>query len=257
MNPSDAEHYQALLAALAPVDGWVARISATANRPRPQAGSPMDADDKRVAPYHISHACWHSLSHAVDHLACLSALLRVAGMVNMYAPYTLVRGAHENACSAVWMLQPARRTERLARRLRFGVNDINHGEEAAHLTRQEGPKTKAERITQVRQIAAQCGVAEDLAVKTASYKEIVNAAGDGHDWNLLAWKLCSGIAHGDLWATKAAMEMAPIPSHAAPDVGTFAVSANIRLLIMMAAVAVKMTERGWQLFDARSRSPRI
>ena len=66
----------------------------------------MQGDDDRLNPYHISHASWSSLSHAVDHLHCLRAVLRDAAIVPMYAPYTLVRAAFENACAAVWLLQP-------------------------------------------------------------------------------------------------------------------------------------------------------
>jgi hypothetical protein len=40
-----------------------------------------------------------------------------------------VRAALENACAAVWMLQPPRRADRLARRLRFAVTDIRNGEQ--------------------------------------------------------------------------------------------------------------------------------
>src|SRR5882672_614915 len=47
----------------------------------------------------------------------------------MYAPFSLVRAALENACAAVWMLQPPRRADRLARRLRFAVTDIRNGEQ--------------------------------------------------------------------------------------------------------------------------------
>lgn len=233
---------------------WVSRIDATADPPRPERGSPMHADDRRLAPYQLSHACWHSLSHAVDHLNCLRSLLQDAGVVHMYAPYTLVRGALENACASVWLLRPRSRAERVIRRLRFAVNDINHGEEAKALTGRQGPRSKGERIAQIRSIAKQCGVDENKAVKTAGYKEIINAASDGNQLILLAWKLCSGIAHGDFWTTPAAAQMISMAEEPS-EVGAFAVSARVGLLMQMTALAVNITSIGWQLYDQRCWSP--
>jgi hypothetical protein len=255
VDSQEAEDYKALVRALEPVNGWVAQTSADTNRQRPQPGSPMKGDDDRLDPYQISHSCWHSLSHAVDHLHCLQVLVKDAGMIHMYGPYTLVRGALENACAAVWMLQPARRAERVERRLRFATTDIGHGEEARELTGQQGPRTKAERLDQVRQIARRCGVPEKAALRPASYKDIVRTASSGDPVIVLTWKLCSGIAHGDFWTTPAAAQMVPMASTAPPTVGAFAISAKVSLPAKMTTLAVMMTRLGWQLYDQRFRPP--
>jgi hypothetical protein len=257
MEGRDAESYADLLRVLAPVVDWAARLDGEPTQRRPERGSPMQADDERLNLYQISFATWHSLSHAVDHLNCLRALVHDARVLHMYAPYTLVRGALENACASVWMLQSPDRTERVLRRLRIAVNDISHGEEARALTGQIGPRTKAERLAQVRQIARQCGADEDQAVKTVGYKEIVSAAGDGNPIFVLAWKLCSGIAHGDFWTTRAAADMVPLLGQSTPPgSGAFAVSANIGRLVQMTSLAVGMTRRGWQLYDTCRGSPK-
>ena len=70
---------------------------------------------------------------------------------------------------------------------------------------------------------------------------------------LLTWNACSGIAHGDLWATFAAASMTGLPGGSA-EVGTFAITANTRLLADFTTIAVHMTGRGWDLYDLRSRS---
>jgi hypothetical protein len=118
----------------------------------------MCGDDYRLHPYELRHAAWHSLSHAVDHLGCLRALLGDAKVVHMYAPFSLVRAALENACAAVWMLQPPRRADRLTRRLRFAVTDIRNGEQVKKLTRQPGPRTEQERMEELRTIASRAGL---------------------------------------------------------------------------------------------------
>lgn len=123
MNDEDGPYFAELLRVLGESGAWAARIGPAANPLRPAPRSPLRGDDDRAHPYEVSHAAWHSLSHAVDHLSCLRALLGDAKVVHMYAPFSLVRSALENACAAVWMLQPPRRADRLVRRLRFAVTD--------------------------------------------------------------------------------------------------------------------------------------
>jgi hypothetical protein len=255
VDGQDAVHYGQLLHVLEQIDPWLARIDPEAKPPRPHPTSPMGGDDERLKPYHISHASWSSLTHAVDHLHCLRSVLREAAVLQMYAPYTLIRAALENACAAVWLLQPPRRSDRVTRRLRLAMNDINYGEAARAITGQTGPRTREERIAGVRRIASQCAVDEKAATRKAGYGDIVKAVGDDDQLIFLIWNTCSGIAHGDFWSTRAATEMVPRPGAASPDVGTFAISANVGLLAQFTTIAVGMTSRGWNLYDQRSRSP--
>lgn len=136
----------------------------------------------------------------------------------MYAAFSLVRAVLENACAAVWMLQPPQRAERLARRLRFAVTDIRNGEEVKEITGQPGPRPKQDRIEEVRAIAARAGIAEDSVSRGAGYKEIVQAAGGGTgpaaDVTYLSWKLCSGMAHGDFWPTWSGLDRVELPGGA-------------------------------------------
>jgi hypothetical protein len=254
VDDQDAANYQDLLDALSKIDPWLARIDPRASRPGPQTASPMLGDDNRLKPYHMSHASWAALSHAVDHLSCLRSVVRDAGVVHMYAPYTLVRAALENASTSVWLLAPPGRPQRLTRRLRLAVRDINYGEDAKAITGEAGPRTREERIEGVRAIARTCGLDETAATRSAGYKEIIKAVGDDSQVTLLAWNACSGIAHGDFWTTPAVMRMVPIAG-GSTDVGTFSLSANVGLLAKFTTLAVQMTNNGWQLYDQRSRQP--
>jgi hypothetical protein len=129
----------------------------------------MRGDDGRLHPYERSHAAWHSLGRAVDHLTCLRAVLGGARVVPMYAGFSLVRAVLENACAAVWMLQPPQRPERLTRRLRFAVTDIRNGEEAKEVIGQPGPRPRQDRLEEVRAIAAGAGIAESSVRSGAGY----------------------------------------------------------------------------------------
>ncbi|MFF0372600.1 hypothetical protein [Micromonospora sp. NPDC005087] len=100
----------------------------------------------------MSHAAWHSLSHAVDHLNCLRTLLKDAHMMHMYAPYPIPRGV-ENACAAVWLLAPDDRAERILRRLRLAALDIRGG-----------PSVSAHSPVHIARSRTQCSVlCRDLA----------------------------------------------------------------------------------------------
>ena len=165
VDDKDRALYAELLRVLGEVDGWVARMDSAADRPQRQSGSPLRADDDRLHPYELSHAAWHSLIHAVDHLNCLQTVLRDAGLIHMFAPYSLVRSALENACAAVWMLHPPSRPERVARRLRFAAEDIRNGENVKELIGETGPRSKQERMDQVHDVAKRAGVNEATAAR--------------------------------------------------------------------------------------------
>lgn len=146
MDDEDGKYLAETLRVLGEAEAWAARTAAEAARLRPAPGSSLRGDDDQAFPYALSHAVWDALDHAVDHLTCLQALLRDARVIHRFAPYALVRGALENACAAVWMLEPPRRADRLARRLRLAIDDVRNGEQARQLTGQQGPCSKQDRL---------------------------------------------------------------------------------------------------------------
>src|SRR5690349_15715455 len=96
-------------------------------------GSALCGDDRRSAPYHVSHEAWQRLDSAVDHLFALKVLIADAGVLPTYAPFTLLRAAIENAASAVWLLDPSSRSERVLRRLRLEAANAKNSDRAVSL----------------------------------------------------------------------------------------------------------------------------
>lgn len=239
------------------VEPWLKRMDPDGPHERPRERSAMRRDDKETRPYELSQAAWHSLSHAVDHLHCLRTLLKDAHLMHMYAPYSLARAALENASTAVWLLAPDDRSERILRRLRFAALDIRGGEAAKKLIGATGPKSEAERLAEVRAIAQRRGLNESAAVNHVSYAEIVKAAGDtmpgGNKPFLLTWKMCSAIAHGDFWATLNVVSRMELPG-APAGLAHLKITANVDTLFFAVFFAVEMTDAGWHLYDERSRS---
>jgi hypothetical protein len=179
--------------------------------------------------------------------------------MHMYAPYSLVRAALENASAAVWLLHPDDRAERILRRLRFAALDIRNGEEARRLVgAPAGPKSEAERIEQICGLAQRRGVDEAAVVakRPVSYREIVKSAANtrrgGETAYMITWKMCSGIAHGDMWTTINVVSREELPG-APPDIAHLKITAKVETLMLGVYFAVDMTDAGWGLYDERSR----
>jgi hypothetical protein len=258
MDDEDGKHLAELLRVLREAEAWAVRTNHGGPRPLPAPGSAMRGDDERTAPYHLSHAAWHLLSNAVDHLSCLRALLGDAKIIHMYAPFSLVRGALENACGAVWLLQPPQRPDRLTRRFRLAIADIRNGEQARKLTGQLGPRTAQERIDEIHTSARRAGIEQAALKDKPGYSEIVKTVDDsGLASSVIeaSWRLCSGFAHGDWWSTLSVSRKTLVPESDREGVGTFKVEMNLGLLMRVTTIAVSETRHGWQLHDQRCRSP--
>jgi hypothetical protein len=257
MDGEDGKHLAEILRVLSEIDPWAARTNAGASRLRPDPQSPLGADDAVTHPYDLSHVVWRHLSNAVDHLSCMRAVLGGAKVIHMYAPFTLVRGALENACAVLWLLQPASRRERLIRRFRLAVTDIRHEYQAGVLMGHASQREEQRPIAEVVAIAGRAGIGEATVRKGVSYSEIVTEVDkDSPDsLVLVSWKTCSGFAHGDWWTTKNASRRTRIPGPELDGIGTFKIEANLSLLKNMTALAVAQTRRGWQVHDRRCVSP--
>jgi hypothetical protein len=111
----------------------------------------------------------------------------------------------ENASAVLWLLEPASRTERVLRRLQFAAGDIRNNEALKLILRQPGRKTKDQRLEEVRVIASACGLDPKSALRGPGYEDIVRTAGEatevGGDLAVVLWRACSGLAHGDFWAS--------------------------------------------------------
>jgi hypothetical protein len=190
----------------------------------------------------------------------LRSVLRDARAIHMYAPYTVLRGALENASATAWLLAPAQRATRVERLLRLAAVDMRAGEKVKKLIGSPGPRSEQERLDDLRKIAAAAKVDEKAAVKLVSYGEIVATAGaesgapNGAQLAEFLWRLCSGIAHGDFWTTIAAADRIEMPG-APAGIAHMKVETSMENLYVTTLVAYGTTKRGWELFDERRRAP--
>jgi hypothetical protein len=178
-------------------------------------------------------------------------------LLNSY--YTLVRGALENAARAVWLLAPDVRPERILRRLRLQADNIINSDRAASAMGSSMPKTRADRLDRVRQIAARAGVNADQAVRRPKPSEIVRVAGHyiggddaaGHIETL--WRACSGAAHGDVWAGLSLHDRDIVATTDNVATTRFTVATHLFTTFLTETFAV--IDVAHSLFDYRNRSP--
>jgi hypothetical protein len=245
-------------AIFAAVDAWVAVVG----RPTPDVedGSPLAGDAHKSASLQVAHAAWAGFAHSVDHLHALKALILHAQMLHIYAPMTLLRAAIENAASAVWLLDPAQRLERLRRRLKLAHHEASEAGQVAKLLPAQvmaGVRTAQERMDEIRALAQQlCLDPSDVAGRF-SYEKVVREAGEatqlGGDLTAFLWRLTSGFAHGRYWATLSTLKRQALPAKG--NVLNVQLTNDLDLVLLVAQFAVVLTDRALRLYEQRRRSP--
>jgi hypothetical protein len=247
------------------VGRWRDRTGAAAAVPA--IGSSLRKDDEVTDPYQLSHAVIGALVSAVDHLDAVRALVRDAGILHARAPFTLLRAALENSATAVWLLAPANRNERVLRRLRLQWADALDGEVAHQVVGAEPRLSRDGWKGKLQAVARARGLPDEqiLAVtrRPVSYSGIVKAAGDeaqGSNLNgqdaLFCWMLSSGIAHAKSWAVLSPaldrVEVPRVPGLSENQVGLI-LSASDKAVTLIANVTTLMVIEGWRLLDERGR----
>jgi hypothetical protein len=229
------------------------------------AGSSLTADDEATHPYLISQSVHGALVSSVDHLDALRTLIQDAHVVHARAPFTLLRAALENSATAVWLLAPGSRDERVLRRLRLQWADFLDRETAERLFIAQPEPSRADRKAELHRLARARGLSEEQVTAVTSgkvtYSSIVAAAArEGRFLNLdertalACWMAASGIAHARLWAVLSPiLHQVEVPG--APEGSTgLQLSASEGMLTLTADAAALMTGEGWRLLDQRRQN---
>lgn len=225
-------------------------------RPTVVPGSSLYGDDQASKPYHLSHAAWHPINHAIDNLHALRSLTVRGDLpdptvhTHTYAAYPLIRAAFENASQSVWLLGDPNRNERLTRRFRLLLTDGDNGDAVTRLNGSE-PGLRAAWLAGVQPIAEQLGL-EGWA-KVVRYKEIVRRAaealGGAPDSAHAFWSTLSGLTHGDLWASLAVTDRHVVADTV--DGVAFNASSSVATITDATEYAVTVAERAVRLYDQR------
>lgn len=271
MTPDEQKHLRALLTLLDSTKKYEPMTQDRSNAWTVQPRSSLSGDDAKSHPHEVSQGVWHALTVSVDHFQCLRSSLvreegkRVSTVIHMNGQYSLIRGALENAARALWILQPGNRIERLTRRFRLTYKEISDSHKVRELLNAPTNRTREARQQQVVDLlVAATGIPQEQAVKAlkqpARYKDIVRDAGaglqvsakpeKGADVCEAAWSACSSLAHGDALGTLNFLDREVLESDGRIALVSF--TGSIPLLAQTTFVAVKMLDRGFQLFRERA-----
>lgn len=233
---------------------WRDRIGG--NQAAPPEGSSLRGDDRATDPYQMSHAVHMALLSAVDHVDAVGTMVARAGVLHSHAPFTLLRAAIENAAVAVWLLEPAARSERVLRRLRLQWADFVDGDQASGGNADDLRKNKERLQGLGRTRGLSADEVASIAARTVGYGSIVELAGNANPYMtaeiaLLCWRACSGIAHAKPWAMLAILDTEET-GQLSHDVHQLRVTASDSNIVTTALTAALMIQRGWELLDERT-----
>jgi hypothetical protein len=251
------------------IDHWVKTTGR--EPPEVEPRSPLFGDARKSPSLQVAHTAWTGVVHSVDHLHALRALLGRAQVINLGAPYTLVRSAMENAATAVWLLEPPQRLERLRRRLKLAHHDAWEESKVHELLPAkalEGKRTAEERMAEIRTLAVKLGLHPSDVAGRLSYEKIVRAVAETtfhndeestedrlspEDQAALVWRLCSAFAHGKNWSSFSWLERQIVRSEA--GVHTLRLTGRVQRLVTVASFPIALTSRALELYEKRRRSP--
>lgn len=232
----------------------------TSPAPPVQTGSALAGDNAATAPLHLSHAAWFAWTLAVDQLDGVRALTEDARRIQPWAHHTLLRSALENAATALWLLAPDERDERVRRRLKLAGLDIHESARAqdlSGLTPAPPGRLPAERREEIKQLAAARGLDPNAVLGRFSYAKVLREAAPvtsfDPDTLELLWMTGSGIAHGRTWATYSFLDRQDVTAGGG-DVRQFKITASAGQLGLIAATVLVLIDEGhWLYVQRRTR----
>lgn len=161
-------------------------------------GSSLAGDDRASHPFEVSQAVRHLINASVDQLHAVKVLQHDVGAEHLAVGSTLARAALENTATALWILGPHSRNERLTRTYRWHVRNYNDEKSTVGHLVGDAPN---DHIDQVVRVAAERELDEHLV--RSGYATSTPVKGAVPFTNIrveFLWRLASAFAHGRPWA---------------------------------------------------------
>lgn len=247
--------------ALEDVSAWENEMSSNHTGWNPEPGSAFEGDNAATHPYEASHAAWAAIAAAVSHLSCLKRSIftiegpnHVSASLHTHGQFTLIRGALENASMAIWLMD-SDCTERILRRLQQEWQEVKHLEEVRKILNSPKGQTESDRLRELQDLATKAGADIAKITNRPGYGAMVKSAGARVDTGAkpahLVWKACSAIAHGEMGAMFAYLEVTPL-ADATPGGLVGRLTGNVQLLGTGGQIAVATTRVARQMFERQA-----
>lgn len=212
-------------------------------------------EDQRTEYSPISHQVRFQLQLAAEHLVALDRLIEGHGLPD-YAGYVLIRAALEASATAYWLIQPNVSHRRVLRALRMAYwNQRDSAEFAAAAGFADGA-WDIERREYLEQLRSKIkGLHQtSLDVSRISHTDLLTDVGRGlkltqRPSTLLAWRLCSSLAHGNSAAAVMALQHREIRPEE-PNVHSS--TSSWALVSSLVRTAVDTFDGALELFEKRA-----
>ncbi|MGV9353890.1 hypothetical protein [Streptomyces misionensis] len=220
--------------------------------------SSLAKDDEPLGAWGAAKFVQSSFSAGLMHVEAFTQLVTIAQQVDLYSPWTLLRGALENFATAAWLLAGKNRDERRHRVLSLWAEDFRnraqHERDTNHVPRLGG-KTGVERREEVKQLAQSLGLPNLTKPEATSIIfEAAAGAGLAPTPTQALWRVASGFAHGRFWPSlRAAKVRSAMPISNGGALVDFGVDDD--LLEEMAEACRKLLEHTASRYKARSSAP--
>jgi hypothetical protein len=167
-----------------------------------QPRSSLSGDDKCCGGYQVSHAVQMCLVAGVDHLHAAKSHLLDFRMLPAQALFSVIRGALENFAAAYWILHPRLRNDRIERTMRWHAKNFKDQKTALEPKGLESDATRDAKLAKLYALATSRGISNATIKKGYTSTEAIAYVEENSSRcePLLAWRLCSGYAHGRPWA---------------------------------------------------------
>jgi hypothetical protein len=225
---------------------------------RAETGSALAGDDKSSRAYEVSHAAGFNVTASIDHLHALCSLVLDAKVIHIAALATLARGSLETSATAIWVLHPASRSERVARTLKWHAKNIIDGDRAAIDAGLPVLVSLQARMDKLQRAAGTRNLDFDRIKRGYSSTEVVKYADNAIDSVMgvvFPWRLCSGFAHGRPWAYYGFLELEKRAT-TDPHILTVKISSDLTRTLYLAMSASLVLQAAVKLWNERAQSPR-
>jgi len=225
----------------------------------------MSADDQALDWMQLSHAAWNSLSNAVDNLHTFRSVA-VSGSgtefnvtTRPYGAYAPLRATVENAATAVYILGPSNRNERLTRRLRLYIQDGRYIDGINDALGKNKPRKVDERLAKMAAIITARGLDAAVIKSKIGYGEIVGQAAEFVDRTpgqaKAMWQILSGLTHGQMWATLAVTDHETLSMQINDRALNNRVTSSVAKYAGFCATACVWVRAAFRLYDRSSSAP--
>ena len=227
-----------------------------------QVGSAISGDDKATYPLSTSSYVRYLLLASADNLAAIRSMIvseethtNLELTLHPFAPYTLLRNALETAGTALWIIAPASRKERVLRTAKLEYADADLSKAALNSLGSTDQETYNRRINLIKEMirpyleitwkdVTNYGV-------TGLLREIGKLPNLAQVRPLAKWQICSGMAHGKRWAGLLLSDMEEVGEPTTDGDGTFRLSGSYKHLLMLTHNAVAMQVEAMRLLEQR------